>query len=438
MSKKQTKRIQDRLNKILLKLNDDDDLVVSDSEIGSDSEIIGNKVELSGISEISSIDSIDIDSVFDRKSPKKQEIQQKQQKISKIPIRTKIDDKNLPRPSFKEQKIHPVVNYSQDAKQNIIKPEKPINFFAVDFSQFEHAIVCIYKGADFPRARQGERSTYVIMRLHDQLQELSTPISFDSSEAVYNAGFKLDTLGLDFENFTPVIEVYDFQGDNQRELLGVGYIQLQIAKRQEKFCTVLHDSWVNIYRINTHIKCGRVLMTLIFYDNEEDISGLIKNPNESVAEKKVEEKIPEPSRPVKKETAAVQAEVADIPIKEEDTLFESEDFNIPIRQETTWKTKVWGQEKPKINESFTSETSFHKRKPAKSNVPSNIKFVTELEMSDDDDSFVAEKENKTDSQQNVESSIISSGGGFFTKRRPKQNDTPKSKYTTYADYGYWN
>lgn len=444
MTRKQTKQIQERLNKILLKLNEDDDILMNSSSCsGSDSEIVLNKNDLNEISEISSIESIKIDSFLDHKSNHSKSSPKSPQKVSKIPIRSKFEEKNLPRAPIREQKpVHPVVSYSKNAQDYSFKPEKPINFFAIDFAQYEHAIVCIYKGTDFPRARQGERSTYVIMRLHDQLQELSTPISFDSKEATYNAGFKLDTLGLDFDKFTPVIEVYDFQGERQRELLGVGYIQLQMAKRQNKICTVLHDSWVNIYTVNTHVKCGRVLMTLIFYDDENDIEGMIKNPTESNA--KVEEKeeipvtepIPEPPRPKKKESMAVQAEVFEIPRKTEESYFDSDDFDVPIRQNSSWRTRDWQEQERKVasqikqkalDESTNSQISFHKRKPKKVNTPPNMKFVTELDDSDSDDDI------------KPKSSPTASNVKYFTRRREKQEvpeKTTKYKYTSYADYGY--
>lgn len=454
MTKRQTKQIKDRLDRILKKLDDqdDDETFISSSDQESDSEIHINKHDLSEISEISSIESINIDSILEPQPKRVPEAKISNSKISKIPVRSKIEEKNLPRPSIREQKpLHPVVAYSQSAKQYATKPERPVNFFAVDYSQFEHAIVCIYKGIDFPRPRQGERSTYVLMRLHDQIQELVTPISFDSHEAIYNAGFKLDTLGLDFENFTPVIEVYDFHGENDKELIGVGYIQLQIAKKQDRICTVLHDSWVNIYTLKSHIKCGKVLMTFIFYDNEDDIKGMIKNPTESQekVEKTVEQPIKQPvqERPVKKESMAVQAEVVDIPSETDDNLFASDDFEIPIRQEKAWKSRVWqGQERKAeavgkenaLDESFSSEVStksFHKRKPAKPNIQSKIRFVTEINDSDD------EVENKTDRQQNSESSMISNSSSFFTKRKSKAqkvNEQPKSQYASYADYGLWS
>jgi hypothetical protein len=155
----------------------------------------------------------------------------------------------------------------------------PTNFLAPNLSDYTNVTVCIFQGTDFPRSRFGERSTYVVVHLHPQLPVIKSPICFNrTNDAVYNGGFDLNCIGIDFSSVVPVIEVFDFISEDQSELIGLGYIQYHLARRVDDVCVVLQDEWVGVVTVNTRIHCGKVKMSLIFHDQDRDVADLVRVP----------------------------------------------------------------------------------------------------------------------------------------------------------------
>ncbi|OHT05803.1 hypothetical protein TRFO_26411 [Tritrichomonas foetus] len=153
--------------------------------------------------------------------------------------------------------------------------EVPMNFLAPDLSDYSHACLCVFEGTDFPRSRNGERSTYVVVQLHPDLPPVRSPICFNrTTNAVYNGGFDLNCIGINFSSVVPVVEVFDFISEDQNELLGMAFLQLHMARRVDDVCVVLQDEWIDVFTVNTRIKCGRIKMTLVFH-NETDISQFV-------------------------------------------------------------------------------------------------------------------------------------------------------------------
>ena len=167
-------------------------------------------------------------------------------------------------------------NYSLDSNQ------QPHNFLAPDVSEFSRACICIFEGADFPRARNGERSTYVVIHLHPDIISIKSPISFNRTKnAIYNGGFDINCAGLDFTNVVPLISVYDYISENESELLGVAFIELHISKKIDDVLIVLQDEWIDIFSIDKKTKTGKVKVTLIFH-NDDDVSDYIHKPDYSI------------------------------------------------------------------------------------------------------------------------------------------------------------
>ena len=186
-----------------------------------------------------------------------------------------------------------------------------MNFLAPDLSDYSNACICIFEGTDFPRSRNGERSTYVVLQLHPELPPVRSPICFNrTTNAVYNGGFNLNVIGINFSSVVPVVEVFDFISEEQNELLGMAFLQLHMARKVDDYCVVLQDEWVDIFTVNTRVRCGKIKLSLIFH-NETDISQFV-NRNEVIPKlpaPKPKKKIEEDSEKPVLESMAVQANV---------------------------------------------------------------------------------------------------------------------------------
>ena len=284
MKAKQNRKLQKRLLNMLEDIERD---ISSGSSSASDSEISGfDDLEISDISSIPS-------EIFTnplKDTPKKQ-IPQKShntgEKKSRIPVRTKTRFEEFKRaPQEQETKkvqIYPSIQLSEQAENSKPRIERVINFLAVDFTKYSHCLVCVYKGTGFPKMRNGERSTYVVVKLHEKLNEDVTPVCWrKTNNALYNAGYKHDVTSLNFDGTTPHIEVFDMHMDNTHEFIGMGFIQLQMAKIVGNVCVVYKDEWIPIFMEESDSERGKVLMTVIFYNNEEDIVGMVRNPAEEI------------------------------------------------------------------------------------------------------------------------------------------------------------
>jgi hypothetical protein len=153
----------------------------------------------------------------------------------------------------------------------------PTNFLAPNLADFTNIAICIFEGRDFPRSRLGERSTYVVVHLHGDLPVVKSPIAFNqTTNAIYNGGFDLNCMGVDFSSVVPVVLVYDFLSEQDSELIGIGYIQYQQATLCDSICVILQNEWIDIVTVNTRTKCGRVRMSLIFHDKDIPFADVIK------------------------------------------------------------------------------------------------------------------------------------------------------------------
>ena len=330
-----------------------------DSDSGSDSESSEISMDFNDdslFSDTSSIASV-ILPVPSKIGKSKSSVNHSVEKKSRIPIRSKGRIENETRKEEIQAKPvnkYPTLQLSEQAEKSKPRQVKAVNFLAVDFSKYSQCAVCVYQGTDFPKLRIGERSTYVLIKLHNELPEISTPVCWNKTNfAKYNAGYRLDVGTLDFYNTVPHVEVFDMRLDGTHELIGIGFLQLQTAKVVGNVCIVAKDQWIPIYAENPPVQCGRVEMTVIFFNNEEDLAGMIRNPAEEVEDdvpvknvaqaaapkpivqqKKQEQVVEEPV----KSSAAVQADVSfDAPLHDDPLMFTTGDFSLPIE-----KSKPWG------------------------------------------------------------------------------------------------
>ncbi|KAH0792578.1 hypothetical protein GPJ56_003412 [Histomonas meleagridis] len=268
----------EEITKKVKKLIDEMKSIDASTQIGydnaelSDSDFSDYLYDISddGLSEVSDIPSIA--SIYPTLPKTKNEtIKTNKRKISKIPVpKGKGIPKKIQSPKQSNVRFAKPIEIQQ---QQVIHP---INFLAPDFSKYSKATLCIFEGTGFPRSRNGERSTYIVARLHPDLPPVESPICFNrTNDATYNGGFDLNIIGLDFTSIVPVIEVFDFISETQRELIGMAFIQLNMAHNDNDICVVLQDEWIDIYTINTRMKCGKIRMSLVFHNEDDDISHLI-------------------------------------------------------------------------------------------------------------------------------------------------------------------
>ena len=361
MHAKQNRKLQKRLLNMLEDIERD---ISSGSSSASDSEISGfDDLEISDISSIPS-------EIFTNplKSTPKRQIPQKSmitvEKKSRIPVRTKTRIEEIKRApqeqETKKSQNYPSIQLSEQAENSKPRIERVINFLAVDFTKYSHCLVCVYKGTGFPKMRNGERSTYVVVKLHEKLNEDVTPVCWrKTNDALYNAGYKHDVTSLNFDGTTPHIEVFDMHMDNTHEFIGMGFIQLQMAKIVGNVCVVYKDEWIPIFMEESDSERGKVLMTVIFYNNEEDIVGMVRNPAEEIDDEspvKTKAKVSpqvnssssstinstqtsnqEATKEPLKSSAAVQADTADSYITEDPLLSTAGDFTLKYEKPKPWK-----------------------------------------------------------------------------------------------------
>lgn len=281
------------------------------SSFSDDSDRYDDK--LSCVSDISSVASFELTPLKSKNSSYISKDSQKQyskknrsiprQSRIPVPLKGKRAEKSKNSSGFKLAK--PIRNPSPPPV------EVPMNFLAPDLSDYSSACICIFEGTDFPRSRNGERSTYVVVQLHPELPPVRSPISFNkTTNAVYNGGFNLNVIGINFSSVVPVVEVFDFISEDQNELLGMAFLQLHMARKANDYCVVLQDEWIDIFTVNTRVRCGKIKLSLIFH-NETDISQFVNRSEmipKQLAPKPKKKEIEEPEKPVL-ESMAVQASV---------------------------------------------------------------------------------------------------------------------------------
>lgn len=385
-----------------LDVSSDDDLLF-DSDLSDTHDIDDG---LSDISDMSSIASMSFSFV---PPSKKEKNRKKSSKPAQSRIPVPVRAKNS---SFIQQKDTKNTKKQQPGVVKLAKPIKcsspppamqPINFLAPDLTQYSKAAVCIFEGTGFPKSRYGERSTYVVVNLHPDIPSITSPVCFNKTDhAIYNGGFNLDVMSCDFSNVIPMVEVYDFISQEQRELIGVAFIQLHMARTEDNVCIVLQDEWIDIFTVNTRTKCGQIRLSLIFHD-DADIPSLVKkseynNKPKFSESKKEQAKIAEEetniSKPVMKESISVQAEVIPInsrPAHNEEMMDEignlSLTFGSPIKM---WNTPSYEHESDYIpvKQPVYNEPPKQKSKPEirpKKKKPS-IHFIDEIDLDISDDS----------------------------------------------------
>ena len=257
----------EQIRKIMAEIKTDDLSIgpLSDSDFSDYSDFEFSSDGLSAISDVSSVASFHL-------SPPQKKIKEpvKKKRQSRIPVPSK--PRNQP-----EQQKKPDVQLAKPIRYEPPPMPQPMNFLAPNLSDYTNAAVCIFEGTDFPRSRLGERSTYVVVHLHPELPVIKSPICFNrTTDAVYNGGFDINVIGVDFSSVVPVVEVFDFISEEHSELIGLGYIQYHMARRVDDVCVVLQDEWVNIVTVNTRMHCGRVKMSLIFHNDDTDVTEMIR------------------------------------------------------------------------------------------------------------------------------------------------------------------
>lgn len=203
---------------------------------------------------------------------------------NKIKIQSKQIDRDIVESNEQNQVNHASPNHLKINNNvniyNYQEPLKPKNFLIPELSIYTRVCVCIFEGRDFPSAAigRGERSTYAVIQLHPDILPIQSPISFNKTKrAIYNGGFDISCSGLDFTSVTPMVSVYDYISENKRELIGVAFIELHLAKKfNNEMCIFMLDEWLDIYAVNNRVKTGKVKITLIFHTDEKNVSNIIK------------------------------------------------------------------------------------------------------------------------------------------------------------------
>lgn len=221
-------------------------------------------------------------------APKKNQFNDKKKMITKK-IEQDTNNNNIQNPiqNFNNQNNNNRINI-----YNYQEPIKPKNFLIPDLTIYSRVCACIFEGRDFPLPSpgRGERSTYAVIQLHPDILPIQSPISFNKTKkAIYNGGFDINCSGLDFTSVTPIVSVYDYISEKERELIGVAFIELHLAKQfNNDMCIFMIDEWLDIFALNNRVKTGRVKITLIFHTNEKDVSSFIKKKSsiEKVESKK--------------------------------------------------------------------------------------------------------------------------------------------------------
>ena len=184
---------------------------------------------------------------------------------SRIPIRKASK-------SVKTNEIKSTFKYAKDIQPTppVANDFQPVNFLAPDLSAYSFLTVCFHEGMDFPRGRNGERSTYVIAKMHPDLPELVSPICFyQTKHAIYNGGFTQCCQGIDFDQTIPIIAVYDFINQDTRELIGTCPLSFQLSHVENEMCVVAKREWMTIYSTQPRVPAGKILVTILFNNDEE-------------------------------------------------------------------------------------------------------------------------------------------------------------------------
>jgi hypothetical protein len=304
------------------------------SALDSDDDIDVTADGLSAISDVSSVASFHLSPLKKKRKPGTG-----QKRPSRIPV-----------PKGKSTALQPPASDGFRLAKAVRCPSpppvqpRPANFLAPNLSDYTTVTLCIFEGTDFPRSRFGERSTYVVVHLHPELPVIKSPICFNRTNgAVYNGGFTLNCIGVDFSCVVPVIEVFDFISDEQSELIGLGYIQYHLARRCDDVCIVLQNEWVGIVTVNTRIRCGQVKMSLIFHNQDRDVAELVRGAaseaSDSTSQSERMQQAPvrngaalklsvEDNPPVMRESLAVQAEVEPCYQRVDDEIGQIDELNL--------------------------------------------------------------------------------------------------------------
>lgn len=368
--------------------------LLSDSDISlSDSSSLDDG--LSDISDMSSIASICFSPVQTKKRESKNKHKKQSQSKIPVPVRNKpgIPAKAVGKSNKEKTHDHCCIKLAKPIESVIVPSQQPMNFLAPDLSEYSNAAICIFEGTGFPKSRYGERSTYVVVRLHPDLPSVSSPVCFNKTDhAIYNGGFDLEVVQLEFANIVPIMEVYDFISEEQRELIGVAFIQLHMSRKVDDVCVVLQDEWVDVFTVNTRTKCGQIRVSIIFH-NGIDVSHMIKTPEYSAKKaeekkKQVEQKVVE-EKPVMKESMAVQAEV--LPLQQQkktemDLMMDnigdlSLNFGSPIKM---WKPTTYDADKIDQNIPVKQRASSNNNEPKSKKKP--IHFIDEIDLDESSDS----------------------------------------------------
>lgn len=188
-------------------------------------------------------------------------------------------------------------NDQNEINYYISNDEKPINFLAPDLTVYSNLTICIFEGNEFPRRQYGERSTNVLLQfptIKDQNIKVETNIVFNKTQNVqYNTGHTFEITGLDFNKEIPKLLVFDNHEQIQdkqiqKELIGIGYIQLQSSKKENDICVTLRDEWISVYSPIKGTECGKIRMTMIFHNGKQLDELQIKRPEPIVVQQQTQ------------------------------------------------------------------------------------------------------------------------------------------------------
>ena len=440
----------EQIRKIMAEIKTDELSIgpLSDSDFSDYSDFEFSSDGLSAISDVSSVASFHL-------SPpqKKQKETTKKKRQSRIPVPSKPRN---PGTAAAEQPKKPEVQLAKPVRYEPPPMPQPMNFLAPNLSDYTNAAICIFEGTDFPRSRLGERSTYVVVHLHPDLPVIKSPICFNkTTDAVYNGGFDLNVIGIDFSSVVPVVEVFDFISEEHSELIGLGYIQYHMAKRVDDVCVVLQDEWVNIVTVNTRMHCGRVKMSLIFHNDDTDVTEMIRQrvvstekPQQRTIERPVAVAQPtrktgsvgtapavEEVKPASQSTA-VQAEMPmyEKPRREENIMDQigelSLTFNSPMKlwKETSLDSSSEIPTRAVVEPPVIRKVEEPKPKPKPKVEPPKpqICFVDELALDDSDDVIsVSKSEDEYDEPPKLKVPIVRKRMANNSVETPKPVDQPR-------------
>ena len=144
------------------------------------------------------------------------------------------------------------------------------NLFEPNYSNYKYIFIGFYEGKDYPQSEIGQRNTYIQFIVHPNLPEINTEVVYNCSNNIdYHFGCNLFCEGLNFHfnNFTPVLSVFDLITPEKAELIGKGYPQFQNYHIKNGKCYVYEKEWINLISSARTFR-GKVCITIAFHNED--------------------------------------------------------------------------------------------------------------------------------------------------------------------------